>query len=167
LKATDSPIKYRLPEENIRKRREIELKKKAISSIVSLGVVAVGLIFFLFNKVELLAVNDQCELARKTHEQLDEQIIILDKETYREDLMAHKSLNYGVSYLSMLEIIPASYTVDSFKFYKTNQWNIEMTLFADNEGILEQIPRIRILKNAEIKDVFVNNQPGKHLRVTL
>ncbi len=167
LKGTETSIKYRLPEENFKERREIELKKKIRTSIISLCVVAVGLVFFLFNKVELGAVNNQCEKARQTHERLDEQLNTLDKETYREDLRARKSLNYGVSYLSMIEIIPASYTVNSFKIYKTSQWNIEMTLFADDGGIFDPIPRIKILKNAEIKDIFVNNQPGKHLRIIL
>ena len=78
----------------------------------------------------MVAVNNQCEVDRKTQEHLDDQLRKLDKETYREDLNAHKSLNYGISYLSMLEIIPPSYTVLSFKFYKTSQWNLEVTLLA-------------------------------------
>jgi len=167
LKGTGTSIKYRLPEEDLKKRREMELKKKATTSIISVCVVAAGLVFFLFNKVELEVVNNQCESARQTHQRLDEELYTLDKETYREDLRVHKSLNYGISYLSMLAIIPASYTVNSFKFFKTGKWNIEMTLFADDDGLLDQIPRIKILKNAEIKDIFVNNQPGKHLRITL
>jgi hypothetical protein len=167
LKETGASIKYRLPEENLKKRREIELKKKVTASMISLCIVAFGLVFFLFNKVGLGMINNQYEKARQTHERLDEQLKTLDKETYREDLRAHKSLNYGISYLSMLEIIPASYTVNSFKFTKTGQWTIEMTLFSDDGGIFDPIPRIKILKNAEIKDIFVNNQPGKHLKITL
>ena len=167
LKEVNTSIRYRLPEENFKERREIELKKKITTSIISVCVVAVGLVFFLFNKVELGVVNNQCELAKQAQVRLDEQLKILDKETYRDDLRVHKSLNYGISYLSMLEIIPASYTVNSFKFYKTGNWNIEMTLFADNDGIFDPIPRIKILKDAEIKDIFVNNQPGKHLRIIL
>ena len=93
-----------------------------------------GRAYFIFCLIKwrLELVNNQCELAKQTHERLDEKLKILDKETYREDLKTHKSLNYGISYLSMLEIIPASYTVNSFKFYKTDKWNIEMTLFADD-----------------------------------
>lgn len=167
LKVIDTSIKYKLPEENFKKRREIELKKRLRISIVSLCVVAIGLFYFLFNKVELGRVNNKVALATQTHEHLDEQLNTLDKETYREDLRVQKSLNYGVSYLSMLEIIPASYTVSLFKFYKTNKWNIEMTLFTDDNGIFDPIPRVKILKDAEIKDIFVNNQPGKHLSITL
>lgn len=169
LKGTDTSIKYRLPEEILKKRKEIELKKNVTVTSLSLGIVAAGLFFFLFNKIEWGAVYHQYELARQTHERLDGQLKILDQETYREDLRLHKSLNYGVSYLSMLGIIPVSYTVNSFKFFKTGRWNIEMTLFADDDGdgLLDPIPRIKILKNAHIKDIFVNNQPGKHLQITL
>jgi hypothetical protein len=167
LKVIDTPIKYRLPEENFRKRREIELRKDVKTSVVSSCMVAVGFVFFLFYKVELGQVNSQYELAMQTHEHLDKKLNALDKETYRKDLEGHKSLNYGISYLSMLEIIPASYTVNSFKYYKTSRWNIEMTLFAEDDAIFDPIPRIKMLKNAEIKDIFVNNQPGKHLSITL
>ncbi len=167
LKEIDTSIKYKLPEEIIKKRKEIELKKNVTSAIISLVVVAVGLFYFLFNKVEWGVVNNQCVLAKETYEHLDEQLKTLDKETYREDLRRHKSLNYGISYLSMLEIIPASYTVNSFKFYKTGKWNLEVTLFVDDNGPFDPIPRIKILKDAEIKDIFVNNQPGKHLRIIL
>lgn len=167
LKAAGTSVNYRLPEESFKKRREIELKKRVRASSISLCVVAVGVLFFLFNKVELGIVKDQCELARQTYEQLDGKLNTLDKETYREDLRLHKSLNYGISYLSMLEIIPASYTVNSFKFCKTNKWNIEMILFPNEDGVFDPIPRIKILRDAEIKDIFVNNQPGKHLKVAL
>lgn len=167
LKDTDNLIKYRLPEEDLKKRRKIELKQRLQALILSFCMVGVGLFYFLFNRVAFGIINNQCELAKQKYEQLDSQLNKLDKETYREDLKVHRPLNYGITYLSMLEIIPASYTVDSFKFYKTDKWNLEMTLFTDDGGIFDQIPRIKILKDAEIKDIFVNNQPGKHLRITL
>ncbi len=167
LKDTDNLIKYRLPEEDLKKRRKIELKQRLQALILSFCMVGVGLFYFLFNRVAFGIINNQCELAKQKYEQLDSQLNKLDKETYREDLKVHRPLNYGITYLSMLEIIPASYTVDSFKFYKTDKWNLEMTLFTDDGGVFDQIPRIKILKDAEIKDIFVNNQPGKHLRITL
>jgi len=167
LKDTDNLIKYRLPEEDFKKRRKIELKQRLQALILSFCMVGVGLFYFLFNRVAFGIINNQCELAKQKYEQLDSQLNKLDKETYREDLKVHRPLNYGITYLSMLEIIPASYTVDSFKFYKTDKWNLEMTLFTDDGGIFDQIPRIKILKDAEIKDIFVNNQPGKHLSITL
>ena len=74
LKEADTQIKYRLPEEIFKKRREVELKKKVSTTVISLCVVAVGLFYFLFNKIELGMVNNQCELAKQTNEQLDKQI---------------------------------------------------------------------------------------------
>jgi len=167
LKAIHTLIKYRLPEEIFKKQRAIELKKNLTTAGLSLCVVAVGLFYFLWNKAGWSVVNNRYERAQQTHTLLEDQLKTLDKETYRQNLMLHKSLNYGISYLSILAIIPASYTVNAFKFYKTNQWHIEVTLFADDGGIFDPIPRIKILKNAEIKDIFVNSQPGKHLRIIL
>ncbi|MBF0570454.1 MAG: hypothetical protein HQL12_01150 [Candidatus Omnitrophica bacterium] len=167
LKETNTPVKFRLPEEIIKKRREIELKKNAMTTGISLCVAAVGLFYFLFNKLELGLVSNQRALARQDNERLDEKLKSLDRETYREDLRKHKSLNYGVSYLAVLDLVPSSYEVDSFKFIRSDKWDLEVSLSSENGKAFDPIPKVRILKTADIKDVFVNNLPGKHLRVTL
>ena len=84
----------------------------------------------------------------------------LDKQTYREDLSDRKTLNYGVTYLTVLDLIPATYEVTSFKFNKSSRWSFEMTLVSENGGTYDAIPKTKILENAEIKDIFENNQPG-------
>lgn len=130
-------------------------------------VVIVGLFYFLFTKLELNAAKNQCDLAMRSQGFLEKKLIELDRETYRVDLMHRKSLNYGISYLSILELIPASYKIVSFKFYRSNRWNIEITLIPDDDVFIDPIPLIKVLKNAQIRDIFVNNQPGKHLRIVL
>jgi len=167
LKEIGTFIKYRLPEAILKERKEIELKKNVTTAIIALCVVILGLFYFLLNKVEWGVVNNQCQRAREVNESLDKKLRILDKETYRSDLRAHKSLNFGISYLSLLELIPPSYEVNSFKFTKSGRWHLEATLVVNDRGTLDSIPRMKILKNAEIKDVFINNQPGKHLRIIL
>ena len=67
--------------------------------------------------MQIELVSKQCDLANQIHAQLEEKIKVLDKETYHEALKTRKTLNYGITYLSILEIIPSSYTVNSFKFY--------------------------------------------------
>jgi len=167
LEGIDTQIKYVLPEEILEKRREIELKKNVSTAIISFCIAAVGLFYFLFNKIEFGLLSNQCDLARQINEQLDKELTALDKQTYREDLKNHKSLNYGVSYLAVLNLIPPSYEVDAFKLIKSDKWNLELTLSCDNGGFFDPIPKIKILKEADIKDIYVNNQPGKRLRITL
>ncbi len=167
LKAIDTLIKYKLPEEEIKKRKEIEAKKKAMTSMVSFCMVAAGFIFFVMNKCELGIVRGQCESAQQTKARLEGEITILDRQTYREDLRAHKTLNYGVVYLSLLKMIPETYSMDTFRFYRTNRWNMELTLFPDDKGIFASIPRSKRLKGAQIKDIFVNDQPGKEVSIIL
>jgi len=167
LKETDDSIIYRLPEGSIKQRKEIELKNKLRTTVLSLCLVVIGVFYSLVNWLGLGMVKHQYEKAEQVHELLEGKIEILDKEIYRGDLKAHKTLNFAYPYISMLDIIPSSYTVHSFKFYKTGRWNVEMDLFVDEDGILEEIPKVNILKNVEIKDIFVNNQPGKHLRLTI
>jgi hypothetical protein len=167
LKEKNGQIKYRLPEEIFKKRKEIELKKNIKTTILSLCVVAVGSFYWLFNKFELWSVGNQYNSALQANERLNEKLSLLDRQTYREDLKKQKYLNYGISYLTVLDLIPAGYGVDSFRFVKSGNWKLELSLSSDSGGIFDPIPRAGILKNAEIKDVFVNNQPGKHLRITL
>jgi len=167
LKEINTPIKFVLPEEILRKRREVDLKKNVTTTIRCLSVVAIGSLYFLFNKMELGMVSQQRDRARQVNQQLDEKLTLLDRETYREDLRRQKFLNYGISYLSVIDLIPTNYEVESFKFTKMDHWSLEVSLLADSQGPYDPIPQIRILKNADIKDIFVNNQPGKHLSVTL
>jgi len=167
LKIADSQIKYVLPEEILKKRKEIELRKNISTLVFSLCVVTVGLFYFLFNKIEYGFLSSQGGIDKQVNEQLNKRLTLLDKETYREDLRLQKSLNYGISYLKVIDLIPPSYEINSFKFLKSGRWDLELTLSSDNHGPFESIPKVKVLKNADIKDIFINNQAGKHLRVTL
>jgi hypothetical protein len=156
-----------LPEEIIKNRKEIELKKNAITAAISLCVGVVGLFYFLFNKIELGMISSRYNLIEQSNKRLEKQLSLLDRQIYQDDLKKRKYLNYGVSYLSVLNLIPVSYEVNSFKFVKLGNWNLELTLSSDSGGIFDPISKVGILKNADIKDTFVNNQPGKHLKITL
>jgi len=167
LKGESNSIRYSLPEEGYRKVKEIEFKKKIRALCLSSLIAAIGLIYFIFNSLEMNMVKNKYRQAQQINEQLESETLKLDQETYRVDLKSHQTLNYGITYLSMLNIIPSSYVVQSFKFQKIDHWTIEMILFPDNNELVDAIPKIKILRNAEIKDIFVNNQPGKHLRLTV
>ncbi len=167
LKGINTSIKYVLPEEIRKIRREIELDKSITTAIVSLCIVALGAFYFLFNKIELKAVSNQFYLTKHANEQLDEKLSSLDRHTYREDLRKQKYFNYAISYFRVLGLVPPSYEVDSFRFIKSGHWNLELLLSSNDEGPFDPIPMVGILRSADIKDIFVNNQPGKRLRITL
>jgi hypothetical protein len=167
LKEVDTAIKYILPEKIIEKRKAAAFKKSLAATALSVCIVAFGLLYFLFCKIEMGLVRHHYDLAAQTNAQLAQELTLLDRETYRTDLKSRKILNYGISYLTVLGLIPASYAVDAFKFIKLDHWNLEVSLFAENGDTFDRIPNTGILKNADIKDIFVNNQPGKHLRVSL
>ena len=167
LKEPGTNIKYTLPEENYKKKRVIELRKKAVSFATSIAIVAIGLGYFLFSKVEMIDANNQLLVAQQEQDRLGAEQAKIDQETYRSDLKVHSTLNFGIVYQSIVDDIPASYQVQSFKFTKNDNWSIEMTLVSDVGGAFEQILPVDQLKNAQINDVFVNNLPGKHLRLSL
>jgi len=167
LKDNKTEIKYRLPEEILKKRKESELRKNITTLLLSLFMATLGLLYFLYNKVELDIVRSKTDLTRKINEQLNEQLGLIDRETYHEDLKRQKRLNYGIAYLAVLNLIPASYEVDSFKFTKSDHWDFELSLSTVEGETFDPIPKARILKSADIKDIFVNNQPGKRLRIIL
>ena len=167
LKGADTQFQYKLPEEILKTRNEAGFKKKILAIILSGSILAAGLFFFLYNMVNEGFVNDRYRSVKLDHERLNSEFGVLEKEIYRADLRLHKSLNYWIAYLSVLNIIPANYMVNAFKFYKTSHWNLELTLFADGDSLIDPIPRINIMKNAGIRDIFVNNQPGKRLVIAL
>ena len=167
LKDMSETIKYVLPEEIIKKRKNIKFKENITAAIVSLCVVAFGLFYYLFNKIEAGLINAQIVSLKTINRHLDEELKSLDRDTYRVDLRKQKFLNYGIFYLSVLDSIPPCYEITSFKFARANRWNLEMMLSIDKNGPMDPLVRTGILKDAEIKDVFVNDEPGKHLRIIL
>jgi len=166
LKDLESPIKYRLPEEILRQRKELQWKKNLVTVSVSFCMFAAAFLYFVFNKIEGGLDREQYAMARQLNTRLNGSLETLNQETYRQDLKARKTLNYGIRYLEAVDLIPASYQVDSFNFSKSGRWCLEMSL-SNSDGIYDPIPQLRILKNADIKDTFVNNQPAKHLRILL
>jgi len=167
LKEADTHIKYRLSEEILKQRQELELKKKLKTAAVSICLVIAGAFYFLFNKIEQGLLEHQYDSAVQANERLDRSLNIIDRQTYREDLRRHKSLDYGIYYLAVLDLIPASYEVDSFKFIKSDRWELELDVSSAREEAYDPIAKTGILKRAEIKDIFTNNQPGKYLKVVL
>jgi len=169
LKEIETNIKFVLPEEILRQRQELLFKKNLNSAVLSLFILAAGSCYFLFNKIESSYMLSQCEQLHEDNRQLEQHLSRLDRQTYREDLKQQKRLNYAVAYLSVLNLIPPDYEVVSFKFIKSKHehWQLDLVLSSDSAGEYAPIPPINILKNAEVKDVFINNQPGKHLRLML
>jgi len=167
LKINSSLIKYRLPEEILKKRQEIEFRKNLLTWVFSSSVVFAAALYFLFNSIEAGFLKHQGERLQQINESLNEQLIHVDRGTYREDLKRRKSLNYGVSYLAILNIVPSSYEVNTFKLIRSDHWNLELSLSLDHGETYGPIRRFGVLRNAEIKDVIVNNQVGKHIKVIL
>ncbi|MBF0511860.1 MAG: hypothetical protein HQL13_05990 [Candidatus Omnitrophica bacterium] len=167
LRCADSSIRYQLPEEIVRQKRSVDIKKQVQVFALCGGILLIGGIYFLFNHLRYLALTHEYESAQMVHDQLEERLGVLDQETYRDDLKQHKPLSYGVIYLSMLNVIPSMYTVQSFKFERVDKWLIEMNLLTDAHGLFEPIQRVNILKNAQIKDIFINHQPGKKISIQL
>lgn len=167
LKEEDSAIKFRLPEEIRQKRKELEFKRNVRTAFVSLGLIGVGMFYLLFNRIEMEIDQHRFERAKQKSYELEGKLTLLDRQIYREDLKEQKSLNYAAVYLLALNLIPQTYAVDSFKFTKADHLSFELTLSSGTGGTYGNIPRRGILKHAQIKDIYINNQPAKYLRITL
>jgi hypothetical protein len=98
---------------------------------------------------------------------LEEKLADLDLKTYREDLKQQKFLNYANPYLEILNILPLSYEIHSFRYYQTDHWNLEVYIFSKDGESFDEIPKFNILKNAVINDYFIKDKPGKRIRIDL
>ena len=78
-------------------------------------------------------IADQRVLLNQVNNDYDRELKILDQEAYRQDLQTRKNINFGICYLKATDLIPESYALDSFKFYKTDKWKLEMTVLMDQK----------------------------------
>ncbi|MDE2026952.1 MAG: hypothetical protein KGJ11_00245 [Candidatus Omnitrophica bacterium] len=167
LKEENSEIKFRLPEEIRQKRKKLEFERNVRTALVSFGLIGVGMLYLLFNRIELEIDQHRFERDKQKSQELGGELTLLDRHIYREDLRKQKSLNYAVAYLFALNLIPQTYEVTAFKFTKGDRWDFELTLFSQTGDTYDDIPRRGILRDAQVKDIYVNNQPAKHLRISI
>ncbi len=161
-------IKYKLPEEIIRKRKEKELRSRILNYTLSAGIFASGFLFYGINQLELNLLKRDFEKTEARSKQLEMQLSQLDPVVYHDALRRLKTLDYGTSYFVLSNILPYSYSVDSINFREKNQkWSMEVFVYAKDGETYEEIPRSKILKNMHIKDYFVKNRPGKFIKIEL
>ena len=167
IKDSDNLVRFLLPEEINGRKRKQELRQKAVSFAVSILIFGVGLGITLFNKVKLTWANGEYARLNQDHQILEKKLADLDTKTYREDLRRQKFLNYATPYLKILNILPSSYDVYSFRFYQTDHWMLEAFVYSKEKEAFEEIPRVSLLKNAAIKDYLIKDRPGKRMVVDL
>ena len=83
-------------------------------------------------------------------------------------LKKSKNLNYSSVFFEVSGLLPSTYEISSFKFIgHGGRWVFDTYIFAQDDQFYDEIPRAKILKNAEIKNFFIKNRPGKYLKVAL
>jgi len=167
LEASEDIVKFLLPEEIKGKKRKQEFKEKIILIVLSLLILGTGLGFTLFNKIKLSLISSEYACLNQQNQILERKLADLDLKTYREDLKQQKFINYATPYLEILNILPLSYEIYSFRYYQTNHWNLEAYIFSKDGESFDDIPKLNILKNAVIKDYFIKDKPGKRIQIDL
>jgi len=167
IKNSSDVVRFLLPEEIKSKKRREQIKEKAISVILSLLILGIGLGFLLFTQIKLnmLRVDDGGLL--KQNKVLADKLAQIDMAIYRDDLKQRHFLNYATPYLEILNILPQSYETYSFRYYQTDHWKLEAYIFSKDGESFDDIPQVGILKNAVINDYFIKDKPGKRIQVEL
>jgi hypothetical protein len=164
---SENLVKFLLPQEIKDKKRKQELKEKAISIAVALLILGCGSGFALFNKIKLTLVSNEYTRLNQQNQILEDKLTDLDIKTYREDLKRQKFINYATYYLKILNILPLSYEIHSFRYYQKGHWKFEAYLISKDEEPLDEIPRFNILRNAVINDYFIKDKPAKRIQIDL
>ena len=167
IETTESLVKFLLPEEIKNKKRKQELKDKALTLTVSLLILGAGIGFALFNKINLTLIEREFLRLSNQNEALEQKLADLDLKTYREDLKQQKFINFATPYLEILNILPSSYEIYSFRYFQTDRWTLEAYIFSKEGESFDEIPKVNILKNAVINDYFIKDKPGKKIQVDL
>jgi len=168
LKFIDSQIKYRLHEEIILERKRKELRLKFMYLTISLSICLVGVVFFGFNQIVYSFNSRGFEKEKFRNFELKNALNKIDRHIYRDALKKSKNLNYSSVFFAVTGLLPSTYDISSFKFTEAKDlWCFDTYIFSQDDQFYDEIPRIKILKNAEIKDFFIKNRPGKYLKVTI
>ena len=167
LEGSEDIVKFLLPEEIKEKKRKQEFREKIILIVVSLLILGAGLGFTLFNKIKLNLISSEYRRLTQQNQILERKLADLDLKTYREDLKQQKFINYATPYFEILNILPLSYEIYSFRYYQTDHWNFEAYIFSKEGESFDEIPKINILKNAGIDDYFIKDKPGKRIQIDL
>jgi len=168
LKLIDSQIKYRIYEEIILERKKKELLSRLLYLIISISICLAGALFFGFNQITYSFLSRDFEGEKLKNARLKDTLNTIDQHIYRDSLKKSKNLNYSSVFFEVSGLLPSTYEISSFKFFGHEEhWIFDTYIFAQDDQLYDEIPRIKILKNAEIKDFFIKNRPGKYLKVTL
>jgi hypothetical protein len=168
LKFVDSQIKYRVHEEIILERKRKERYSRLKFLIFSISICLAGALFFGFNKISYSFLSRDFEGDKLKNSRLKDALKELDQHIYQDFLKTSKNLNYSSVFFEVSGLLPSTYEISSFKFTgNEDSWIFDTYLYAQDDQFYDEIPKIKILKNAEIKDFFIKNHPGKYLRVVL
>ncbi len=168
LKFIDSQIKYRIHEEIILERKKKELRSRLMYLIISIGICRAGALFFGFNQITYSFVSRDFEGEKLKNSRLKDTLNKIDQYIYRDSLKKSKNLNYSSVFFEVSGLLPSTYEISSFKFFGHKEhWIFDTYIFSQDDQFYDEIPRTKILKNAEIKVFFIKNRPGKYLKVIL
>jgi len=168
LKFTDTPLKYRLPEEIILERKKKELRSRLRHSIIAVSIGLMASVFFGFNQIIYSFTSRDLQAEKSQNAQLRSALNRIDQQIYRDYLKKSKYLDYSSIFFEISGLLPVTYEVSSFKFSAhKDRWIFDTYIFAQDDQFYDEIPRNKILKEAEIKDSFINDRPGKYLKVAL
>jgi hypothetical protein len=161
-------LKYILPEEIIKKRRQEELKKWRQCLLISVAILAIGIFFYFYYQINLQFSKNSFSHQRYRNKRLEIILNQLDPLVYHSIINHQKRINYALAYLNITKTQPAGYITYSFGFYdQGNHWVMEEYLYIPDDGPYDNIPAQGALQKASIRDYLINSKPGKFLRIEL
>jgi hypothetical protein len=168
LKSLDSQIKYRIHEEIILERQKQERRSRFKNLTFALAICLAGGIFSGFSQITCAFARHDLETQKVENLHLLDDLTELDQQIYRDYLNRSKSFDYSSAFFELSGILPSTYETSSFRFMaQGDHWLFDTYLLAQDDQLYEDIPRVKILKDAEIKNFFIKDHPGRYLKVVL
>jgi hypothetical protein len=168
LACTDSLLKYRIPEDIIQDRKKTQAKARFKSVMISLLFCACGALFFGCNQIQFAYLEHELQQEQIKNHKFTNDLNALDRIIYKDSLRDSKKLDYSSAFFELSNLLPSAYGISTFKFARHgDHWVFSTYVFARDDEFYDQIPRIKILKNALIKDFYIRDHPGKYIKVDL
>jgi len=168
LKYMDAGMKYRIREDIIQERRKKERESQLLGFMLSAAICTAGLLFFGINQVQYTYLQHQLEIEQTKKASLEPMLEDLDQKIYRDFLRRSKKVDYAHVFFQLSNLLPDGYEISSFNLtQEANHRTLSAYVFSADGGFYDPLPRIKLLKNALMKDFFIQGHPGKYLKINL
>ncbi|MBF0483314.1 MAG: hypothetical protein HQL25_01275 [Candidatus Omnitrophica bacterium] len=168
LKENNVNLNYCPPEVLVKKAKNETARKFMVKFSAAGLVILMAFLGNIFLRMMTSQMQSFCFDLKNTNQVLKEELKKIDQTAYRSFLKAEQK-RWGSVYVEFMNCVPDEYAVNSLQMLRLkNGVSLEVFLnLRDKEAFYEEILPSNKFKDLVVKDVILDQQPGKLIKVNL